>query len=86
MLAAQESGHKEVEETPKLEDVVLDGCTRQYEPVVSTDTLHGLRKLRPRVLDDMAFVKDAIVPVHWFQLRYVVPDHRIRGNDDVVRA
>ena len=46
--------------------------------------LHSLRELRLRILDDMALVQYAIVPVHILETGDVVANNLIRGNDNVV--
>lgn len=83
-LGTEEAGHQEVEEAPQLEDVVLYRSTGKDETVHSLDALDGLRQLGLRVLDDVTFIEDAVVPVDVLQARDVVPDDLIRSNHDIV--
>ena len=51
---------------------------------MSADAFDSLRKLSLRILDDMALVQYAIVPVHILETGDVVANNLIRGNDNVV--
>lgn len=83
-LGTEEAGHQEVEQAPQLEDVVLDRSPREDETMYGLDTLDGLRQLGLRVLDDVTFIEDAVVPVDVLQARNVVPDDLIRSDHNVV--
>jgi len=82
-LGSEESRHEEIEETPELENVVLDRCSREDETMVRSKELDGFGKFRLPVLDDVTFVEDAVVPVDGSKEIDVVPDHLVRSDDDV---
>ena len=52
--------------------------------MLSTKHLNGLRKLRLRILDDVAFIKNAVMPVHVLEAVDIVPNDLVRGDHDVV--
>ena len=52
--------------------------------MVGLDTFHGFSQLGLRILDDVALVENAIVPLDSLQILDVVADHLIRGYYDVV--
>ena len=45
--------------------------------------LNKLRKLGLRILDDMTFIEDTEEPVQILQAANIVPNHLVRGDDDV---
>ncbi len=83
-LGTEEAGHQKVEETPQLQDIVLDRSAGEDETMYSLDALDGLRQLSLRILDDMTFIEDAVMPVDILQARNVVPDDLVRCDHDVV--
>jgi hypothetical protein len=43
-LGAQVAGQQEVEKSPELCDVVLNGCPGEDEPMAGGETTHGLHE------------------------------------------
>ena len=83
-LATEEARHQEIEQTPKFEDIILDWRPGQDESMLGLNLFDGLSELGFCVLDDMAFVEDAVKPVCRRQLVDVVADHIVRSNYNVV--
>lgn len=83
LFRTEETGHEEVEEAPQLEDVVLDGSTGEDETMDGSKRLDSLGELRLPVLDDVTFVKDAVVPIDLAEPLGVVASDVV-GRDDAV--
>ena len=56
LLRPQKSRHQKVEERPKLEDRVLDGCAGEDEPVEGLELLDGDGRLGLPILDHVTLV------------------------------
>jgi len=84
LLAAQESGHEEVEQRPQFQHVVLDGRSREDEPVIGDQLLDGLGRFRLAVLDHVTLVQNAVVPAQGGKKVDVVADDVVRGDDQIV--
>ena len=54
---------KEVEERPKLGHVVLEGCSRQQQPVSRSELLHLLEEPGFGVFQTVALVHDDVAPL-----------------------
>ena len=52
--------------------------------MVGLDALHGFGQLGLRILYDMAFVENAIVPLDSLQIVDIVANHLVGGYHDVV--
>src|SRR5205814_1649234 len=59
---AQHSGHRERQDTPKIQQAVLDGRARERQSMSSLERTGGLRGLRVRVLDGLGLVQDGGLP------------------------
>lgn len=49
-----------------------------------SNRLDRLRKFRLRILDNVALIKNAVMPIHLLQRVDIIPDDFVRGDDDVV--
>jgi hypothetical protein len=81
LLSTPETGYGEVKQRPELQLVILDRRSRKNEAVGGNHPLHSLRKLCLRVLDDVTFIKNAVVAVELRDLLNVVPANVV-GSDD----
>lgn len=52
--------------------------------MICLNAFHRLGQLRFRVLDDVTFIQNAVMPVHRLQTGNIVPDDLVRGNHNVV--
>ena len=52
--------------------------------MVRADALHGLSQLCLRVLDDVAFVKNAVVPTHALETSDVISNNFVRCDHNVM--
>jgi hypothetical protein len=84
LVGAQEARHEEVEQTPKLQNVVLNGRSGQKKTMIGFNHLYSLRELRLGVLDDVAFVQDAVEEVDVFEGLDIVSYGLVRSDDNVV--
>ena len=58
----QQARHQEAEQAPQFLEPVLDGRTRQTQPVLRVQRKRCPRRLRPRILDGLGLVENAVRP------------------------
>ena len=51
-----------VNQSPELEQVVLDGGAGEHEPMTSTKSVHCSGDLGCGIFDNVSFIKDDVVP------------------------
>ena len=83
MLAPQKARHEKFEQTPKFEQVVLNGSTGETEAHPGLDLAYGTGRDGVRIFDVLGFVKDDGVELVLFQLVHIAAQQGVGGDDKV---
>jgi hypothetical protein len=82
-LGAQIARQKEIEETPELGDIILNGSATQNQPMRRSDHLYRLAQLGLGALDEVALVENTVAPVLLRDKLNVVADDVVRDYEHV---
>lgn len=79
----EEIGHNEVEESPQLSHIILDGGACQEKAVPGLKLFQGVPPLRKDVLNSLGLVQNHELPLQSLE-GFVVSDCELVGGDDHV--
>ena len=77
------TGHEEIEQTPKIEDRILEGSAGEDDPALGSEEFDGLGVLGLAILDVLGFVEDDRIKLVGLIAIEVAADESVAGDDQI---